>query len=44
MGLDTVIVRNLSKVAKDTSKLNGIIDGIKDKIVDHNYQLIYLNI
>ena len=40
MGLDTVIVRNLSKVAKDTSKLNGVIDGIKDKIVDKGLELV----
>ena len=40
MGFDAVIVRNLSKVAKDTSKLNGIIDGIKDKIVDKGLELV----
>lgn len=40
MGLDTVIVRNLGKVAKDTSKLNGVIDGIKDKIVDKGLELV----
>tara|TARA_Y100000592_G_scaffold65239_1_gene101509 strand:- start:1983 stop:4349 length:2367 start_codon:yes stop_codon:yes gene_type:complete len=40
MGLDKVIVRSLGKVAKDTSKLNGIIDDIKDKIVSKGLELV----